>query len=66
VLPETPVLFGYLLKDGLIEGLPPKVVPDAIWGTAADGQTFFFTRGYVLTEDGKELVRRLRENMELF
>lgn len=64
VLPETPVLFGYLLKDGLITGLSGPEVEDAIWGTVATGQEFFFTRGYALTRLGQEFVHQLRENLE--
>lgn len=63
-LPETPVLFGYLLKDGLIEGLPGAAVPDALWGTTASSEDeFFFTRGYALTERGHEFVAQLRDNI---
>jgi hypothetical protein len=65
VLPETAVLFGYLLKDELIAGLAGTDHPDSIYGVAADGRTFFFTRAYALTEGGRELVRKLRENVEL-
>ncbi len=65
LLPETPVLFGYLVKDGLIEGLDGTAVPDALHGEAQDGRKFFITRGYALTADGKLLVHRLRQNIEV-
>ncbi|MGY0500631.1 HNH endonuclease [Nocardia sp. FBN12] len=65
LLPETSVLFGYLLKDGLIEGLPGAEVEEAMHGELADGRTFHITRGYALTEDGKILVNKLRKNTEI-
>lgn len=63
VLPATEVLFGYLLKDGLLDGLPGDQADEAIHGLAADGQTFYITRAYTLTEQGKDFVRRLREHL---
>ncbi len=63
VLPGTEILFGYLLKDGLIEGMPGDEVEEAIHGVAADDRVFFVTRGYGLTARGHEFVRRLRQNM---
>ena len=65
LLPDTPVLFGYLLKDGIIYGIPGAETLDAVHGTAADGRTFHLTRGYALTEDGHQLVRSLRQNIDL-
>ncbi|WP_137354729.1 hypothetical protein [Nocardia farcinica] len=65
LLPETPVLLGYLLKDGLIEGLEGAQVGEAMHGLLVDGRTFHITRGYALTEDGKILVNTLRENIEV-
>lgn len=62
VLPGTEILFGYLLKDGLITGLSEHQVPGAQWVIDA-GRVIFITRGYALTEHGQEFVRRLRENM---
>lgn len=63
VLPGTEILFGYLLKDGLIEGMPGDQTDEAIHGTASDGRVFFITRGHRLTASGHEFVRRLREHM---
>ena len=61
LLPGTEVLFAYLLKDDLIEGMPDLVVPGEQWVIDA-GEVFFATRAYSLTDRGKEFVRRLREN----
>lgn len=65
LLPETPVLFSYLLKDGLVRGLPGAEVEDSYHGELPDGTVFHVTRGYALTEEGKALVHKLRENIEV-
>ncbi len=65
VLPETPVLFSHLLKDGLIEGISDGMLEGVWWGTAANSdEPMFMTRAYRLTKEGKDLVTRLRENSE--
>lgn len=65
VLPETPVLFGYLIKDGLIEGISDGRLDGVWWGTGPDNdEPMFMTRGYRLTAEGKALVTKLRSNNE--
>lgn len=65
LLPETPVLFGYLLKDGLIEGQDrDRGVETALSVETNDGQVHFITRGYALTEEGHRFVLDLRENRQ--
>lgn len=67
LLPETPVLFGHLVRDGLIEGASGEEVPDAVHFTVASStESFFLTRGYRLTADGSAVVRKLRDNIEAF
>ncbi|MFD5174237.1 HNH endonuclease [Nocardia sp. NPDC058379] len=65
LLPETPVLFGYLLKDGLVEGLNGTDVAGAFHGITEGGREFYLTRGYALTADGQRLVHNLRQNIEV-
>jgi hypothetical protein len=62
VLPATEILFGYLLKDGLIEGLPADAVKEGQYGLAGN-EILFITRGYALTKQGQEFVHRLRGNL---
>ncbi|WP_084501523.1 HNH endonuclease signature motif containing protein [Nocardia xishanensis] len=64
LLPETPVLFSYLIKDGLIVGLSGSEVKEALHGETEGGRGFHITRGYALTDDGKRLVAKLRESAE--
>jgi hypothetical protein len=66
ILPETPVLFGYLIKDGLLEGVSDGRLPGVWWATAVDDdeQPKFMTRAYRLTVEGKKLVNKLRDSNE--
>ena len=68
LLPETPVLFGYLIKDGLIQGLNREHAgaTKSLSVDTADGETVFITRGYALTDDGRRFVHNLRDNREVF
>jgi hypothetical protein len=62
LLPGTEILYGYLLKDGLIEGMAPHEAPEAAH-FVINSRWVFITRAYVLTESGHELVRKLRDNL---
>lgn len=65
VLPETPVLFSHLIKDGLLEGISDGNLDGVWWATVAnDDRPLFMTRAYRLTEEGKDLVARLRDNTD--
>lgn len=65
LLPETPVLFSYLIKDGLIEGLTSeKHQAINAMMVEAHGGKIFITRGYGLTDEGRRFVDKLRENQE--
>jgi hypothetical protein len=65
LLPETPVLFGYLIKDGLIEGLSfDQGTTNALSVETGDGERHYITRGYALTDDGRRFVRTLRDNQK--
>lgn len=60
-LPATPVLFSYLMQDGLIEA-----VPDSGYCVPLDsGEDDFLFLDYRLTEHGKDLVQKLRDNQEV-
>lgn len=65
VLPETPVLFGYLIKDGLLEGISDYRI-EGVWSATIDDddEPVFMTRAYRLTELGLETVSKLRDNNE--
>lgn len=60
-LPATRVLFGYLIQDGLIEDVPGSGY-SILLGTGEDD---FLFRDYQLTELGQELVRKLRDNLDM-
>lgn len=60
-LPATPVLFSYLIQDGLIDAVPDSGY-SVLLGTGYDD---FLFRDYHLSELGQELVRKLRENLDM-
>ncbi len=61
VLPATDVLFSYLVKDSVIV-LDP-ISKGSLYVTHSEPEeTFYVTGGYQLTERGRELVERYRDN----
>lgn len=57
-LPATPVLFDYLMQDGLMESVPDSGY--VVMRVSGDDDPIFLD--YRLTDLGKELVHRLRDN----
>lgn len=60
MLPGTPVLYGYLVHDGII-----AAVDSGYSVLAADDKDDYLIQGYELTELGNEMVLKLRENQGL-
>ncbi|PYE14059.1 HNH endonuclease [Williamsia limnetica] len=60
-LPNAEVLFRYLLKDGILKA---EEVPTGFWAETEDGKSHYMTRGFELTDKGKDLVSHLMENRQ--
>jgi hypothetical protein len=61
-LPATPVLYSYLIQDGLI--VPD---PESGYAVATDDpeNDDYIIQGYELTEHGRNFIEQLRENQEM-